>query len=57
VGGSFSFDLHDEFSLSSCEKYSISEDKWENIPCLKKPLISMNLIAIESKYLYAIGGL
>ena len=44
-------------TLNSCEKYSIKENKWENISSMYEPLSKINLVQIDDKTFAAFGGI
>ena len=51
VGG-----YNDSGTLSYCEEYSITENKWNDLPSLKVARYSLGMALINNKFLYVIGG-
>lgn len=40
-----------------CERYSIANDQWTQLPDLNEEKCSASLCVLDNKYLYSIGGL
>jgi hypothetical protein len=52
-GDNISFDL----KLSECEKFSIQDNKWFQIPELNEPKCNVAACCFQKKYLFVFGGL